>query len=302
LATKPVPPRPAPRLYLATPIIDDPASLVAELPALLASADVAAVLVRLKETDPRSMISAVKVLAPAVQGAGAALLIDGHADLVARSGADGAHLNGIAALDEALPTLKPDRIAGVGGLPTRHDSMNAGERGADYVLFGEPDAHGSRPSTDAIAERLGWWAELFEPPCIGYATTHAEAAELRPLVRSEERLVDLAIDKDATVLVLGRRALEKREVVAQASTLHESGVRVRSTTDFYDEWLGKLYRQSASSVRFAKKAFRLAQSADFVDRLAAVERLYLEELMKSDDANEGLNAFVEKRKPVWQGR
>jgi len=69
-----------------------------------------------------------------------------------------------------------------------------------------------------------------------------------------------------------------------------------------DEWLGKLYRQSASSVRFAKKAFRLAQSADFVDRLAAVERLYLEELMKSDDANEGLNAFVEKRKPVWQGR
>jgi len=63
---------------------------------------------------------------------------------------------------------------------------------------------------------------------------------LRPLVRSEERLVDLAIDKDATVLVLGRRALENREVVAQASTLHESGVRVRSTTDFYDEWLGKL--------------------------------------------------------------
>ena len=68
------------------------------------------------------------------------------------------------------------------------------------------------------------------------------------------------------------------------------------------DWLARLYKQSASSVRFAKKAFRLAQSADFEERLAAVERLYLEELMKTDDANEGLNAFVEKRKPVWQGR
>jgi len=68
------------------------------------------------------------------------------------------------------------------------------------------------------------------------------------------------------------------------------------------EWLQKLWRQSASSLRFAKKAFRLAQSADFDERLAAVERLYLEELMKTSDANEGLNAFVEKRKPAWSGR
>ena len=99
------------------------------------------------------MISAVKALAPAIQDAGAALLLDGHVELVARSGADGAHLTGIAALEEALPSLKPDRIAGVGGLATRHDSMTAGELGADYVLFGEPDAKGQRPSMEAIAER-----------------------------------------------------------------------------------------------------------------------------------------------------
>src|SRR3989442_1511429 len=69
-----------------------------------------------------------------------------------------------------------------------------------------------------------------------------------------------------------------------------------------DEWLERLYKQSASSLRFAKRAFRLAQSADFNERLAAVERLYLEELMKTRDANEGLQAFIEKRKPVWSGR
>ena len=175
MSNKSPPPRPAPRLYLATPVVDDPASLVAELPGLLASADVAAVLVRLKETDQRTMISWIKALAPPVQKAGAALLIDGHAELVARGGADGAHLPGIAALKEALPSLKPDRIAGVGGLTTRHHSMDAGEIGADYVLFGEPDAKGQRPSSQAIAERLDWWAELFEPPCVGFATSLEEA-------------------------------------------------------------------------------------------------------------------------------
>src|ERR1700692_2534156 len=177
LATKPVPPRPVPRLYLATPDVDDPSALVASLPRLLAGADVAAVLVRLTLTDQRTMISRVKALAPAIQDSGAALLLDGHVELVARAGADGAHLTGIAALEEALPSLKPDRIAGVGALTTRHDSMAAGELGADYVLFGEPDAGGQRPSVEAICERLQWWDELFEPPCVGFARSRDEAFE-----------------------------------------------------------------------------------------------------------------------------
>ncbi len=177
MATKPPPPRPTPRLYLATPELDDPSQLAASLPGLLASADVAAVLLRLRETDQKTMISRIKALAPAVQDGGAALLLDGHVELVARAGADGAHLNGIAAMEDAMPSLKPDRIAGVGGLATRHDSMAAGEAGADYVLFGEPDVNGQRPSVEAIAERLQWWEELFEPPCVGFAVSREEAAE-----------------------------------------------------------------------------------------------------------------------------
>jgi thiamine-phosphate pyrophosphorylase len=177
MATKSVPPRPVPRLYLATPVVDDPSSLIASLPAVLAADDIAAVLVRLAPIDQRTMIARIKALAPAIQSSGAALLIDGPVELVARAGADGAHLYGIEAMQDALPTLKPDRIAGVGGLTTRHDSMTAGEAGADYVLFGEPDAQGRRPSNDAISERLQWWAELFEPPCVGFAASIAEAGE-----------------------------------------------------------------------------------------------------------------------------
>jgi thiamine-phosphate pyrophosphorylase len=157
--------------------VDDPSALVTSLPELLSAADIAAVLLRLQVTDQRTMIARIKTLAPAIQNAGAALLLDGHVELVARAGADGAHLSGVAALEEALPSLKPDRIAGLGGLATRHDSMIAGELGADYVLFGEPDANRHRPSMEAVAERLDWWAELFEPSCIGYAASREEAYE-----------------------------------------------------------------------------------------------------------------------------
>ncbi len=69
-----------------------------------------------------------------------------------------------------------------------------------------------------------------------------------------------------------------------------------------NEWLARIFKQSASSLRHAKKAFRLAQNADFDQRLAIVERFYLEDLMKTQDAAEGLNAFLEKRSPSWQGR
>jgi cyclohexa-1,5-dienecarbonyl-CoA hydratase len=75
------------------------------------------------------------------------------------------------------------------------------------------------------------------------------------------------------------------------------------TADFdarAEEWLQRLYRQSASTLRMAKKAFRIAQPTDFDERLARVERFYLEELMQTNDANEGLNAFMEKRKAVWR--
>jgi thiamine-phosphate pyrophosphorylase len=219
LATKPVPPRPVPRLYLATPVLDAPEALLASLPQLLAQADVAAVLLRLKLSDQRTMISVIKALAPAIQDRGAALLLDGHVELVARAGADGAHLTGIDALQEALPTLKPDRIAGVSGLKTRHDSMTAGELGADYVLFGEPDARGERPSVEAICERLQWWDELFEPPCVGFARALDEV-ELFARAGADFVLVGDFIWADprgaATAMAEGAQALRRAETSGKA--------------------------------------------------------------------------------------
>jgi thiamine-phosphate pyrophosphorylase len=196
MSSKKPPAPPATRLYLATPPVEDASALVPMLGGLLAEADVAAVLVRLAETDERGWINRVKALAPTIQNAGAALLLEGHVGLVARSGADGAHVSGIEAMNDALEQLKPDRIVGVGRLYSRHDSMVAGEAGADYLLFGEIEANGRRPSTEAIAERLEWWAELFEPPCVGYAQT-ADEAELFAAAGADFVMIGDAIWSDA---------------------------------------------------------------------------------------------------------
>jgi thiamine-phosphate pyrophosphorylase len=166
------------RLYLVTALLGDTAAFAHELPAALEAGDVAAVLLRLEEADERTLINRGKSLAAIVQRRDVALLLDGHAELVARSGADGAHLTGIDALTAALPVLKPERIAGAGGLRSRHDAMLAGEAGADYVMFGEPDRAGRRPPLEAVQERLEWWAELFQPPCVGYAAHLDEVAAL----------------------------------------------------------------------------------------------------------------------------
>jgi len=181
-------PRPPPRLYLITPPLADAAAFAAPLAAALSAADVAAVLLRLADGDERGLINRIKALAPAVQDKGAALIVDGHPGLVARGGADGAHLTGIDAFNAALDTLKPERIAGCGGLHSRHDAISAAEAGADYVMFGEPDAAGHRPPFAAVAERVAWWAELFEVPCVGYA---GALDEVEPLVHAGADFVAL---------------------------------------------------------------------------------------------------------------
>ncbi len=63
-----------------------------------------------------------------------------------------------------------------------------------------------------------------------------------------------------------------------------------------------LLPRSASSLRFAVEAARAGFAERFRTDLAAVERLYLERLMATDDAAEGLGAFLEKRAPEWRNR
>jgi len=175
---------PVARLYLMTPLLEDAGAFVPVLQQACAAVEVAAVLARLAPADERTLVKRVKMLAPAVQNQDAALMIavEGEGDLAAiaaRGGADGVHVR--ADLDrvrDLRERFKGERAIGVDGLRTKDDAMTMGEAGVDYLMFGEPRPEGSLPSLDAVVERAGWWAEIFETPCVAYAPTLAAVARL----------------------------------------------------------------------------------------------------------------------------
>jgi thiamine-phosphate pyrophosphorylase len=170
--------REPPRLYLVTPPLGDAGAIAHDLADALNATDIAAVLLRLEDGPDRALTERIETLRILIQSNGAALLLDGHAALVAPTQSDGAHLTGIDAFLASAPGLKPAHIAGCGSLTTRHDAMLAGESGADYVMFGEPDRDGRRPSFEAVLERVSWWAETLTIPCVGYAGTLDEVEAL----------------------------------------------------------------------------------------------------------------------------
>lgn len=69
------------------------------------------------------------------------------------------------------------------------------------------------------------------------------------------------------------------------------------------EWFARHYEaRSAASLRHAAAAVRVALASHVREVLPQVERLYLDELMGTQDAVEGIRAFMEKRPPVWTHR
>ena len=69
-----------------------------------------------------------------------------------------------------------------------------------------------------------------------------------------------------------------------------------------DAELERFRAQSAVVLRLAKRAVRDTLGLPFDEGLATLEALYQYELMTTEDAAEGLRAFMEKRAPVWKDR
>ena len=69
-----------------------------------------------------------------------------------------------------------------------------------------------------------------------------------------------------------------------------------------EEFIGKLTTLSGAVLRLTKRAVDMSLHSNLKEGLAAVEQVYLRELMQTEDAREGLRAFLEKRKPTWKER
>jgi len=171
------------RLYLMLPTLDEAGDWPQKLKSVLGVGDIACVLAPLTARDEGSAKKIVKALIDVTEPLGVALLIDAPS-LVMRAGADGAHMRVTTdTLEKLVPDAikslkKEDRILGIGGLRAKHDAMIAGEYDVDYVSFGDPAPDGYVPPIDQIAERAGWWAEIFNVPCVAHAASLADVATL----------------------------------------------------------------------------------------------------------------------------
>lgn len=206
-----------PRLYLITPALSEAGAFLPKLEAAMHDADVACVLLRLAMADEGAAKAIVRAMAPAVQGRGAALLVEGDwrfdSRFVGRTDADGLHVGGVGArLEDALEALKPGKIVGVGGLLDRDAAMVAGESGADYLMFGWP---GEADHATSVAERVTWWAEIFNVPCVGYCGDPADASAMARAGAEFIALCDGLWDDPAATLAAVARDLARIEEPAR---------------------------------------------------------------------------------------
>jgi thiamine-phosphate pyrophosphorylase len=97
-----------------------------------------------------------------------ALVIENHVMLVERLGLDGVHLtDGARSVRKARKDLGADAIVGAFCGGSRHDGMNAGEAGADYVSFGPLGASPLGTGDLAEFDLFQWWSEVIEVPVVG---------------------------------------------------------------------------------------------------------------------------------------
>lgn len=102
------------------------------------------------------------------------------------------------------------------------------------------------------------------------------------------------------------RAIVTGEVVSAAywgSTHLVQLVPDGDLQDAVEGWFASGFaRRSAAALRHATTAARVGLLAHVRDVLPKLERLYLDELMRTHDAVEGINAFMNKRAPLWKDR
>ncbi|MEW6187659.1 MAG: enoyl-CoA hydratase/isomerase family protein [Thermodesulfobacteriota bacterium] len=104
--------------------------------------------------------------------------------------------------------------------------------------------------------------------------------------------------KKALELILSGETIQAQE--AWSLGLVNRVVAPENLEEELEKFLGKFLPLSGLVLALTKKAFKTGLMDSQDQGLKAIEKIYLQELMKTRDAEEGLKAFLEKRKPIWK--
>jgi cyclohexa-1,5-dienecarbonyl-CoA hydratase len=113
-------------------------------------------------------------------------------------------------------------------------------------------------------------------------------------------LAALVGQKRAAELILTGRTISGIEAAEMG--LATRAVPHEELDSAVDQIVQELLKLSPAALAVAKKAIYAWDSMHFDKGLARAEKIYLEELMKTADAQEGVRAFMEKREPEWTGK
>lgn len=156
-----------PQIYLITPPSFELSSFGKALESALDVAPVACVRLALATHEEDAISRAADVVREITHARDIALVIDTHVVLAERLGLDGVHLrDGAHGVRAARKVLGEEAIVGVHSGTSRHDGMNAGEAGADYVCFGPVGASALGDGSQAEPELFQWWSEMIELPVV----------------------------------------------------------------------------------------------------------------------------------------
>jgi cyclohexa-1,5-dienecarbonyl-CoA hydratase len=111
-------------------------------------------------------------------------------------------------------------------------------------------------------------------------------------------LAALVGQKRAADLILTGRTINGKE--AASIGLANRAVPPDQLDSVAEEAVAQLSKLSPDTLAVTKKAIYAWDSIHFDKGLARAEKIYLDELMKTEDAREGINAFLEKREPQWK--
>jgi thiamine-phosphate pyrophosphorylase len=134
---------------------------------------------------------AVAELVRLAQAHGTAVVLDGNPEMAAQLAADGVHLTDFRDYTDARNRLGADAIIGVHCDRSRHQAMEAGEAGADYISFA------------ADLDLVRWWAELMVVPVVAELEAVDQAADF---IAAGAEFISLGGDfwSESAALVAGR--------------------------------------------------------------------------------------------------